>query len=186
MRIAILPVGQMEKEILNSIRRGLSKVFPQSFCYVSDDVLGVPKSAYSPSRKQHLSTRILSSLLAYAEKRADLADAVYRILGVTEVDLYVPSLNFVFGEAQCPGKASVISVCRLRPEFYGEPADEGLFLERCVKEAVHEIGHTLGLRHCPEPACVMHFSLHIGMTDKKGADFCEGCRLSAERLVRRL
>ena len=183
MKIAILPVGQVDKEALNSIRDDLSRVFPQSFCYVSDDILRVPRSAHNPSRKQNFSTEILYELLRYAEERADLAETVYRVLGVTEVDLYVPGLNFVFGEAQCPGKAAVISVYRLMPEFYGEPSDGRLFLERCVKEAVHEIGHTLGVRHCSNPSCVMHFSLHIGMTDRKRAQFCGRCRLLAERAI---
>ena len=182
-RIAILTVGQVDREALNGIRNDLSRVFPQSFCYVSADILKVPRSAHNPSREQYLSTKILSELLGYAEKRTDLADTVYRVLGVTEVDLYVPGLNFVFGEAQCPGKVAVISVYRLMPEFYGEPSDGRLFLGRCVKEAVHEIGHTLGVRHCSNPSCVMHFSLHIGMTDGKGAQFCGRCRLLSERAI---
>jgi archaemetzincin len=105
------------------------------------------------------------------------------VLGVTILDLYVPGLNFVFGEAHCPGKVAVISLFRLNPEFYGQPADMQLFYERAVKEAVHEVGHTLGLAHCRNSSCVMFFSNSILDTDRKKSSLCEKCSASVAELV---
>jgi archaemetzincin len=99
-----------------------------------------------------------------------------RVLGITAVDLYVPQLNFVFGEARLGGPSAVISTHRLRPEFYGQLPDEKLFLRRVEIEAVHELGHTFGLGHCPKVCCVMHFSNNIADTDRKGPLFCDDCR----------
>ena len=98
------------------------------------------------------------------------------ILGVTGVDLTAPGLNFVFGLADPQGRAAVISLARLYPEFYGQPRDPRRFKERAVKEAVHELGHLLGLGHCPHPACVMAFSNSLADTDRKGTGFCTTCR----------
>jgi len=168
--------------ILNSIKDGLSKVFPRSICSVSTKAMPIPRLAYNASRRRYISTIILESIKDYAERNRG-KKAFNKILGVTDVDLYAPGLNFIFGEAELLGEAAIISLYRLRPEFYGEQSNWNLFVERAVKEAVHEIGHTLGLRHCPHPTCVMHFSLHIGMTDRKRREFCHTCRLKVERYL---
>jgi archaemetzincin len=83
----------------------------------------------------------------------------------------------VFGEASFPGKAALISLFRLKPEFYGVKDDAEVFVQRSLKEAVHEVGHTLGLNHCPRSSCVMHFSNSIFDTDTKQSLFCDDCCL---------
>jgi archaemetzincin len=104
-----------------------------------------------------------------------LAEPGARLLAVTSVDLYVPVLTFVFGEAQLTGSCAVVSLHRLREEFYGLPPREDLMRERLVKEAVHELGHTFGLRHCDDWRCVMTSSHAVERLDVKSAEFCFLC-----------
>ena len=124
--------------------------------------------AYNAERKQYLSSKLLAAL-GKAQKDE-------RVVAITDVDLYVPRLNFVFGEADVSSETAIISLCRLRQEYYGLAPDEALFLERASKEIVHELGHTFGLGHCPNNKCVMHFSNSLADTDLKEAYFCNICR----------
>ena len=99
-----------------------------------------------------------------------------RAIGVTRLDLFVPILTFVFGEAELGGRCAVVSLQRLDERFYGVPAREELLRERLVKEAVHELGHTFGLRHCEDWRCVMTSSHAVDRLDVKGVEFCRECR----------
>jgi archaemetzincin len=129
-----------------------------------------PELAFDPSRGQYRSTVLLEQLLA------DPTDGPVRILGVTSVDLFIPVLTYVFGEAQLAGPAAVVSIHRLRSEVYGLPADPALLIERATKEAIHELGHTYGLLHCAEPRCVMRSSTYAEEIDLKSGELCAACR----------
>jgi len=170
LRIAILRIGTVDKAVIQVVRNGLHKVFPKTVCTVVEEIMPIPQDAYSSTRKQHNSSRILASMSDLVEDRN-----TEHVLGITDVDLYVPNLNFVFGEAECPGRFAIISLSRLKPEFSGQPPNRTLFHERSVKEAIHELGHTLGLHHCRYAKCVMFFSNSLLDTDRKGSTFCEKC-----------
>jgi archaemetzincin len=129
--------------------------------------LDTPIMAFDSFRVQYHSTRILAFLEEYAQ-----TVPAEHILGVASFDLYVPGMNFVFGEARCPGRVAVISTHRLKTKHFDE---SHLFGSRVVKEAVHEIGHMMGLRHCSERACVMYFSERLADTDRKADSFCCEC-----------
>jgi len=103
-----------------------------------------------------------------------------KLLVLCNFDAYSNGLNFVFGQAHMNGKVAAVYLPRLRQEFYGLEENENLFLQRVLKEAVHEIGHAFGLGHCPISRCVMHFSNSISDTDAKAKDFCQACRIKID------
>ena len=138
--------------------------------------LELPTGSYDAKRGQYESVEFMKTVA-----RCKPNDAA-RILGVTEVDLAIPMLTFVFGQAQLDGPVAVLSLCRLRQEFYGLPGVESLLRERVVKETLHELGHTFGLTHCGEAKCVMSLATHIGLVDNKEERYCARC---GAQLVRR-
>jgi len=182
MKIGILPIEQADTAILMRIKEKLARVFPDTTCLVIDEKISLREEAFDKKRNQYRSNAILSEIQGYAAKKTDLN----RVLGVVDADLFVPELNFVFGEAVCPGKAALISLWRLKPEFYGDAPNMELFSARALKEAVHELGHTLGLRHCSRSSCVMHFSNSISDTDIKQSLFCDQCNLQIAICINKL
>ena len=119
-----------------------------------------PGLSFDRTRGQYNSRQLLALLV---EDGADHAD---RALGVTALDLFIPALSFVFGEAQLDGRAAVVSLHRLRSEAYGLRPDPGLLLERLVKEALHELGHTHGLVHCHALDCVDRKSTRLNSSHR--------------------
>jgi archaemetzincin len=165
MFIYLQPIGEVDSELLEELRIILSSKFGIE-CKLREQ-MDMPREAYDSTRNQYHSTTILRFI-----KRPDDGLA---ILAVTEPDLFVPSLNFVFGEADPANRRAIISLLRLRQESYGLPKDEALFKERMKKEAVHELGHIFGLPHCDKRECVMHFSNSLYDTDFKKHSFCGSC-----------
>ena len=165
--IHLLPVGPTDGPMLERLRHGLEDEMRVS-CALLPQRLD-PAPAFHAERQQYHSTQILTRMAPL------LQDGCWKLLGVTSLDLYMPILTFVFGEAQLNGRCAVVSWHRLRQQFYGMPDDPELLADRLVKEAVHELGHTVGLTHCQDYACVMAASHSVEWIDIKGRYFCSAC-----------
>jgi archaemetzincin len=167
-QLTLLPLGGPDANLMGLLAAQLTE---KGFvCRALPGQL-IPSDALDPVREQYRAEPLLEMVRGAAAGR---------VLGVVDADLYAEGLNFVFGIAESPGRAAVIALARLRLG-----ADEALFQTRMFKEAMHELGHTYGLRHCTKSACVMYFSNTLADTDRKGADYCPVCRPKLERLSRR-
>ena len=166
-KIVIIPLGDVDYGLINKLATSLVSIFNAAVDILQG--IRIPQEAYNQQRGQYYSTVILNKLdLLRANPRE-------KILGVIDEDLYVPSLNFVFGEADPLSKVAVISLFRLKQENYDATDEEGLYFSRLSKEAVHELGHLIGFKHCPNPRCVMYFSNSLLETDRKSEKFCDNC-----------
>jgi archaemetzincin len=167
--IHILPVGAgVSIGLLDHLAAVLAKMFRVS-CRVRAQACMDAGFALDTRRNQYHATSLLRRI------RDVEPDEDVRVVGVTRLDLFVPILTFVFGEAELGGRCALISLERLDERFYGLPARDELLRERLVKEAVHELGHTFGLRHCEDWRCVMTSSHAVDRLDVKGAEFCREC-----------
>ncbi|MBL8179782.1 MAG: archaemetzincin family Zn-dependent metalloprotease [Bryobacterales bacterium] len=152
-------------ETVDELAAALARELGES-CHVRPHAVD-PSFAFDPVRNQYHATAILRAMTSMTEGE--------RLLGIAAVDLYVPIFTFVFGEAQVAGHCAVVSLTRLRQEFYGLAADRRLTSERLVKEALHELGHTYGLRHCHDWSCPMASSTSIERMDLKNRRYCLRC-----------
>ncbi|MEW6327640.1 MAG: archaemetzincin family Zn-dependent metalloprotease [Thermodesulfobacteriota bacterium] len=156
-----------EAWLLEKIAHRLAGIF-NAKVFVEKNPVYVPDTTYNLRRHQY-SAELIAQFLAREKKTG-------KVLAVADFDLYVPSLNFVFGLAGLLTDIAIISLARLRQEFYQLPADQTRLTTRAIKEAVHEIGHLYGLSHCPDTRCVMHFSNSLPDTDRKNEEPCAKCR----------
>ena len=164
-----------DPEALTAVRAGVDGEFGVP---VREVQLPGVEFAYDAGRNQYGSIPVLEML-----SRRCPADAL-KLLAVTERDLFIPVLTFVFGHAQLGGRVAVISLARLRQEFYGLAPDRDVFLERVSKEALHETGHTFGLVHCGDRNCAMSLSTNVRQIDSKRCEFCAPCGARLRRGAR--
>jgi len=174
--IELQPLGDAEPDVLGCLCRALQETFdvPASIRGGTMDI----GRFFDDRRNQYNSTAILHQMGGSSSLRPDphvAPDARTLLVGVAQRDLFIPILTYVFGEAALGGSVAVVSYHRFRNELYGLQPDKGLMLERLRKVAIHEIGHTMGLVHCPLQYCVMHSASYVEELDLKGHEFCPHC-----------
>jgi archaemetzincin len=175
-RVQLLAVGKIGPELLEGLAAAIPRVFPAR-CEILRTPLS-PAPAFHGERLQYHSSELLERMQPLVEPDC------WRLLGLTTLDLYIPILTFVFGEAQMGGPCAIVSCHRLRQEAYGLPPDPELLRERLLKEAIHELGHTVELTHCNDYRCVMASSHNVEEIDLKASTLCLPCRRELERQMR--
>ncbi len=158
----LVSMGEILKETLEFLKKNIPDILPLSLKILHP--LTLPPHSYNPRRKQYLSPAFLHWIKENYPGES--------VLGITDKDLYVPGLNFVFGQAELRGRVGVVSLARLRGK---DDQREEISLTRILKESVHELGHILGLRHCPNTLCVMSFSNSLYDVDRKREILCGRC-----------
>jgi archaemetzincin len=148
--------------------------------------LGLPTqviAARAPPPQAHLRARgQYDAALILAALKGDLEPPRLRV-GVTALDLCLPILTFVYGEALVGGRVAVVSTARLgarpgappgaRPG--APPGEPARLYERLAKVALHETAHALGLTHCRTDGCLMVYSVGLEVLDSLQPVFCPAC-----------
>jgi archaemetzincin len=167
MNLYLAPVAFSNRQLLDKITESLKMTFNTHVGKISLSI--DTDSLYSYDRRQYYST-------GFIEQSASQTGHISgKIILMTELDIYVPVLTFLFGEAQLNGKHSIVSVFRLHEEFYSGETNNELLFERTIKEVYHELGHNFGLIHCHDWDCVMHSSNSVEEVDIKGNSYCKRC-----------
>jgi archaemetzincin len=166
--ITLISFGYFGKQFLDHIAGAVSHQygFPVSVKESHIDL----SEFFDPGRRQYNGNRLLKAVevMAFPES--------YRIIGLFSIDLFIPILTYIFGQAMLNGRSGIASIYRLANERYGMEPDDRLLLERFTKEVIHELGHTFGLIHCDIPGCVMQSSTYVEDIDQKNAGLCQQCR----------
>jgi len=167
--ITILSIGEVDPFLLEYIGKCIKLTFNLNIEIVASQAIltEIPEPAFGGKFN---STSILKSLCESKPGHS------HKLLAVTEIDLYSPIFACFFGEAQLGGSCALVSLHRLRQEYYNLEPDQIIFLSRCEKEVIHEISHTYGLVHCIDKNCIMYPSNNIIDTDVKSNSFCSNCR----------
>jgi len=166
--ISLVSYGQFEKEILEKVAHeieieiGLPVQIMAGYTDLS--------ASFDPSRRQYDANQLLKLVDSSSKSNA------LKTIGLFQVDLFIPILTYIFGQAIFKGKTGIVSSYRLKNEQYGLPEDKSLLFERFVKVVIHELGHTFGLIHCHVPSCVMRSTTYVEEIDQKKPYFCNKCR----------
>lgn len=176
-RVVVSFIGDCGEEIFMPISKGIQRVF--GFQAERQRLLPDVEFALDQGREQYHSTVILDRLATLAP------DGALRVLAITTVDLFIPILTHVYGEAQLGGRTCIVSTFRLK-EGLSPLSVQATYQIRVVKEAIHELGHTFKLRHCQDPACIMHYCRSIRDVDRKSDQLCRYCKVLLGDEMKRL
>jgi archaemetzincin len=165
--ISLISFGYFRKDILEAIARQVKAQFflPVHFHEGHLDLT----QFYDPTRRQYNGNQLLKRI------DGEFANDSSKTIGLFSIDLFIPILTYIFGQAALNGRAGIASLYRLSNERYGIDPNDQLLLERFTKEVIHELGHTFGLIHCTAPNCVMRSSTYVEDIDQKEQYLCPLC-----------
>lgn len=166
--IMMAPVGGFDPETLGPVKTALEEVYKRAVAV--HKALPVPKYAFNPTRQQYHSAAILKRVEALYRSEWD------SVVGFTDVDLFVPEVPFIFGEADRSTRSAIIGVSRLGPEGGAAEVRREALMKRLVSESIHQLGLIRGLAHCPNNRCVMFYAATTLEIDKRGSTMCANCR----------
>ncbi len=167
--VALAPLGPFQPTLLDEIERGL--IAELHVAVVRAGPFELPRSAFYAPRRRYRAERLLDFL------RPQMRAPATRVLGVTEVDISTTAHGVsdwgILGLGDLGGRACVISTWRCRRT--ARDAAQASF--RMVTTCVHEVGHTLGLEHCPDTSCLMTDARGSVLTvDRTSGHLCARCR----------
>ena len=166
--ITLISFGYFEKDILEKTAAAVENEFHASV-NLRDGHIDLSEF-YDPARRQYNGNTLLKLV-----DSMHFSDAS-KTLGLFNVDLFIPILTFIFGQAYLNGRAGIASLYRFSNERYGMTGDNQFLVDRFKKEVIHELGHTFGLIHCHNTTCVMRSSTYVEDIDQKNQSFCMNCR----------
>ncbi len=167
--IAIQPLGEVKQERIDIVKKGLEAAFGLKVETIEAKPL--PKEAWYEPRSRYRAEKLLTFL-------DEKSEAKYRIvIGLTSKDISTTKDEHedwgIFGLGELDGRVCLVSTFRLN----ARGADEAKLRERMRKVAIHEVGHVMGLPHCPTKGCVMRDAESSILTvDEETGEFCEKCK----------
>lgn len=167
-KITLISFGYFEEGFLRTIAAAVEHEFLAAVT-IREGRLDLSEF-YDPVRRQYNGTKLLREI------DSQYSGESLKILGLFSVDLFIPILTYIFGQAYLNGRTGIASLYRFKNERYGMKTDDVFLLERFKKEVIHELGHTFGLIHCHIPTCVMLSSTYVEDIDQKSANLCLKCR----------
>lgn len=165
-QILLVSFGGFEKKLLHHLADALHELLHAEI--VLKDAYIDLNPYFDPARRQYNGNELMKEVAA-------LFPGNQKVIALFNVDLFIPILTYIFGQAILNGRIGIVSAYRLSNERYGLQPDASLFFERLVKELMHELGHMLGLIHCHSPLCVMRSSTYVEDIDQKQWAYCKNC-----------
>ena len=175
--IGVVPFGEIPEIALRDLVTHIQSHFNLSAVVLPP--IQYPSAAYDERRKQYNAAIIIRALESIPFPGFD------KIIGVLNLDLFVPIFTHVLGEAQEGGKYALASMFRLRRGRGGSPPLMEKIIRRLSKVALHEIGHLFDAGHCMDGKCLMHFSGSLQDLDSISLNFCAYCSEYLREAIRR-
>ncbi|HDL03404.1 MAG: hypothetical protein DRP46_12355 [Candidatus Zixiibacteriota bacterium] len=167
-KIVVVPLGEVDFMMVNRLATSIGPVFSRSVDILKG--MKIPDEAFNVIRNQHYASIVLAKLERVKANPREL------VVSVCEEDLYLPDEAYILGHADAILGTAVVSLFRIRQEFYGLPEDDMKIYTRMFKQSIHQMAHLIGMTSCRNPKCVNYYSQDMFDIDTKGEDFCDICK----------